>query len=85
MPRVLSMYGSGRSPTNMFFVDRLLSRSGSNLKWKYPSCEPDIEIVAPEQILDCTVDGEWNILNNRNSKFTLRNHELIEKKFKDLV
>ena len=52
----------------------------SNLKWRYPS-KPDIKDVVPEQILECSVEGDWNILNNRNSEFTLRNHELIQKKF----
>ena len=52
----------------------------SNLKWKYPS-KPDIQSVALEQILDCSVIGEWNILSNRNSEFTLRNHEAIQKVF----
>ena len=53
---------------------------GSNLKWKYPS-KPDVYKVVPEQILECAVEGEWNILSNRNSEFILRNRDIIQKKF----
>ena len=53
---------------------------GSNLRWKYPS-KPNIHDVVPEQILECAVEGEWNILSNRSSEFILRNHEAIHKKF----
>ena len=55
----------------------------SNLNWKYPP-KPDIQCVAPEHILECSVEGEWNILNNRNSEFTLGNHMLIQNKFNEL-
>ena len=48
-------------------------------KWRYPA-RPDIVIVEPDQILDCVVDGEWNIISNRNSEFLVRNHETIDKK-----
>ena len=54
-----------------------------NLKWRYPS-SPDIQCVASEHILECLVEGEWKILNNRNSEFTLRNHELIQEKLLEL-
>ena len=37
------------------------------------SVQVDIQNVAPEQILDCTVLGEWNILGDRNSAFILKN------------
>ena len=52
----------------------------SNLKWKYPS-KPDIQSVTLEQILDCSVIGEWKILSSRNSEFTLLNNEANQKMF----
>ena len=51
---------------------------GSNLKWRYPT-RYDITIVEPDQILDCMIDGKWNILSNRNSEFLYQNHETIHK------
>ena len=53
---------------------------GSNLKWRYLT-RSDIAIVELDQILDRVVDGEWNILSNKNSEFLLQNHETIHKKF----
>ena len=70
---------------DLFEVEHLQRcEKNSNLKWKYPA-KPDIQNVALEQILVCSVVGEWNILNNRNSEFTLRNHEAIQKIFSDAL
>ena len=33
-----------------------------------------------EHILQCDIDGEWNILH-RNNEFTLKNHAIINAKF----
>ena len=33
---------------------------GLNSKWKYPSKE-DVQIVEPEQIVECSADGQWDI------------------------
>ena len=55
----------------------------SNLMWKYPTTD-DIATVDVDQILDCEIDGEWNITANRNNEFTLKNHGVISKKFKEV-
>ena len=41
-----------------------------NLKWR-SGTGSNIAIVEPNQILNCVVDGGWNILSNRNSEFLL--------------
>ena len=46
----------------------------SNLKWKNPTF-PDISDVNPENILFHQIDEDWDISNNRNLTFTLKNHE----------
>lgn len=48
----------------------------SNLKWRYPA-RPDIALVESDQILNCAIEGEWDILSNRNSEFVLKNHEVV--------
>ena len=54
-----------------FRVEHILKvTKRSNLKWRYPTGS-DIAIVEPDQILNCVVDGKWNILSNRNSEFLL--------------
>ena len=69
---------------DVFEVDHIHRvNSESNLKWKYPS-QPDISKVEKEQLLKCPIDGDWDILSNRNSVYTLRNHESINKMFLDL-
>ena len=68
----------------LYEIEHIQRCGRDNLKWQYPS-KPDIQQVALEQILECPVDGEWNILSNRNSEFTLRNHEMIQRKFSALV
>ena len=53
-----------------------------SLKWKYPTRD-DTAQVDEEHILDCEIEGEWNI-TNRNNEFTLRNHNAINAKFRDV-
>ena len=52
----------------------------SNLKWKYPQYD-DICLVEAEQILEIDIQGEWDVVHDRNMTFTLQNHEIIHKKF----
>ena len=59
------------------------SKVSSNLKWRYPM-KNDILPVEQEQILDCNIQGEWNILSSRQSEFTLANHITIEAKFQEV-
>ena len=37
--------------------------------------------VDNDQILDCEVQGHWNVLSNRNTEFILTNHDEIQSKF----
>ena len=60
------------------------TRKGANLKWRYPTQE-DIQTVEAEQILNCEINGTWDILADRNMNFTLHNHKVIEAKFSKLV
>lgn len=52
----------------------------SNLKWRYPS-KTDLQTVDEDQILDCGIKGNWDVLSNRINEFTLVNHEEIHSKF----
>ena len=54
----------------------------SNMKWKYPS--KGVTHVEDDQILDCQILGDRNVLSDRNNEYTLRNHEVIHKKFLDV-
>ena len=63
-------------------VDRV--KKNSNLKWKYP-VSPDTCVVDAEQVMQCEIVGDWNCANDRNMTFTLMNHEVIHKKFMDVM
>ena len=50
---------------------RVLKNSDS--KWKYPSHD-DIQLADSDQIVKCTVDGEWDMLANARKRiFTVKN------------
>ena len=50
---------------------RVLKNSDSN--WKYPSHD-DIQLADSDQIVKCTVDGEWDMLANARKRiFTVKN------------
>lgn len=55
----------------------------SNLKWKNPTF-PDISDVNLENIFSYKIDGDWDISNDKNLTFTLKNHESINNLVKDL-
>ena len=63
-----------------FIIEHLRVDLDSNLKWKYPTSN-DICVVEADQILQCEIDGEWDVINDRNMTFTLHNHEHINMKF----
>ena len=50
------------------------------MKWLYPVTEDD-HFVMGDQILDCEIVGEWDILADRNMLLTLQNHGFIQQKF----
>ena len=59
-------------------------RRGCNLKWRYPTTE-DIQVVEGDQLLDCEINGDWDVLADRNMCFTLQNHKFIDEKFVELI
>ena len=59
-------------------MDHLMRvQDGSNLKLKCPT-KPDLLNLHTDSILDCEVDGEWNVSNERSITFSLRNHKHTE-------
>ena len=42
--------------------------------------------VKEDQILDCDIEGEWDVLSNRNNEYSSRNHVHIQehKKFSNV-
>ena len=68
----------GRNDDGTYKMDHLMRvQDGSNLKWKRPT-KPDLLNLHSESILDCEIDGEWNVSNERSITFSLRNHNHIE-------
>ena len=63
-----------RNDNGTFQMDHLTRvKKGNDLTWKHPR-KPDPLDLHPASILDCIVDGEWNVSNNRLMTFSLRNH-----------
>ena len=52
-------------------------QKGSNLKWKHPSVRVDKDNLRPESIVECAIDGKWDVSQERNLTYTLRNHVYI--------
>ena len=44
--------------------------------WKYPA-RVDKVALKKESIVECPIDGEWDMSKERNMTFTLRNHAYI--------
>ena len=40
---------------------------GKNLKWRYPTI--DEQTADADQILNCEITGEWDVLSDRNIHF----------------
>ena len=51
-------------------------QKGSKLIWKHP-LRLDKVNLRKESIVECSVDGEWDVSQERNMTFTLRNHVFI--------
>ena len=52
-------------------------QDGRSSKWKYPfKC--DLQNLHLESVLNCKIDGEWNVSNERPITFLLRDHIQIE-------
>ena len=56
---------------------------GSNLKWKYP-VKPYEDNLKALSIVECIIDGEWDVSKERNMTYTLRNHNYISKLVEEL-
>ena len=46
---------------------------GPNLKWKYP-VKPYKDNLKAQSIVECIIDGEWDVSKERNMTYTLRNY-----------
>ena len=55
----------------------------SNLLWKQPR-RVDAANLFAGSIMECTIDGEWDVSKERNMTFKLRNHLYIEDLVKDI-
>ena len=67
----------GKNDDGTYKMDHLMRvQDGSNLKWKHPS-KPDLLNLHTDSILDCKIEGEWNVSNERSITFLLRNHNQI--------
>ena len=51
-------------------------KPGDNLKWKHPP-KPDLIDLHPASIVECHVEGEWDISNQRTMTYVLKNHTYI--------
>ena len=48
----------------------------SNLKWKHPATQNCLDLH-PLSIVDCDVNGDWNVSQQRDMTFSLHNHQEI--------
>ena len=48
--------------------------------WLYPVTE-DVHVFEGDQILDCEIVGDWEILTDSNMLLPLQNHGFIQQKF----
>ena len=58
-------------------------QKGFNLIWKHP-VRLDKANLWKESIVECPVDGEWDVSQERNMTFTLRNHVFISNLVQDI-
>ena len=67
----------GKNPDGTYEMDHLTRvQRESTLKWKQPARIDKITLQA-ESIVECSVDGEWDVSQERNMTFTLQNHAFI--------
>ena len=67
----------GKNPDGTYKMDHLIRvQRGSDLKWKQPARINKINLKA-EPVVECGVDGESDVLQERNMTFTLWNHVYI--------
>ena len=66
----------------MEFLQRV--DKSSNLKWKHPN-KLDKDILPKNAIISCDIDGEWDVSQDRNMIYTLRNHVYINQVVSDIM
>ena len=67
----------GKNEDGTYKMDHFMRvQDGSNLKLKRPT-KPDLLNLHSEFILDCEIDGEWNVSNERSITFSLRNYNYV--------
>ena len=59
-------------------------QKGSNLLWKQPT-KVDNANMHPASIVECIIDGEWDVSKERNISFKLQNHSYISDLVTDLT
>ena len=61
----------GKNSDGTYEMDHLTrAQKGSNLKWRHP-VRVDKDNLRAESIVECVVDGEWDVSQERNMTFTL--------------
>ena len=74
----------GKNDDGTFKMHQLMRcQKGSNLLWKQPT-RVDKASLFPGSIIDCIIDGEWDVSKERNMSFKLRNHLYIDGLVKDI-
>ena len=65
------------NPDGTYKMDHLTrAKPGNDAKWKHPP-KSDILSLYKASILDCNVEGEWNVTNQRVMTFDLKNYMQI--------
>ena len=68
----------GKNDDGTYKMDHLMRvQDRRNSKWKHPP-KRDLLNLHLDSILDCKVDGEWDVSNERSITFSLRNHVQID-------
>ena len=71
----------GKNSDGTYEMDHLTRvQKGLNLKWKHHA-SVDKDNLRPESIVECAIDGEWDVSQERNLTYTLRNHVYISNLF----
>ena len=52
---------------------------GNNWKWKHPP-KPDCLYQYPASTVNCNVDGEWDVSNEKTTTFLMRKYTAISLK-----
>ena len=56
----------------------------SDFRWKHPA-KADFDNLKPESIVECHINGKWDVSGERNITCILWNHEYIKQLVQELV